>query len=79
MVNVVLIFEDSFNIDIGMVNIVVSIIVLFLGMFVVGVGGFVDKYGRIKFMNIGIILNILGLLLIIILNIFLLFIIGRLI
>ena len=48
-------------------------------MFVVGAGGLADKYGRIKLTNIGIILNILGSLLIIISNIPLLLIIGRLI
>ncbi|HGO3387411.1 TPA: multidrug efflux MFS transporter NorB [Staphylococcus aureus] len=79
LVNVVLILEDSFNTDIGTVNIAVSITALFSGMFVVGVGGLADKYGRIKLTNIGIILNILGSLLIIISNIPLLLIIGRLI
>lgn len=79
LVNVVLILEDSFNTDIGTVNITVSITALFSGMFVVGVGGLADKYGRIKLTNIGIILNILGSLLIIISNIPLLLIIGRLI
>ena len=79
MVNVVPILEDSFNTDIGTVNIAVSITALFSGMFVVGAGGLADKYGRIKLTNIGIILNILGSLLIIISNIPLLLIIGRLI
>ncbi|NGG21215.1 multidrug efflux MFS transporter NorB, partial [Staphylococcus aureus] len=79
LVNVVPILEDSFNTDIGTVNIAVSITALFSGMFVVGAGGLADKYGRIKLTNIGIILNILGSLLIIISNIPLLLIIGRLI
>lgn len=79
LVNVVPILEDSFNTDIGTVNIAVSITALFSGMFVVGSGGLADKYGRIKLTNIGIILNILGSLLIIISNIPLLLIIGRLI
>ncbi|MBE7582654.1 MFS transporter [Staphylococcus aureus] len=64
LVNVVPILEDSFNTDIGTVNIAVSITALFSGMFVVGAGGLADKYGRIKLTNIGIILNILGSLLI---------------
>ncbi len=63
------ILEDSFNIDIGTVNIAVSITALFSGMFVVGAGGLADKYGRIDFTTFGIILNILGSLLIIISNI----------
>ena len=79
LVNVVPILEDSFNTDIGTVNIAVSITALFSGMFVVGAGGLADKYGRIKLTNIGIILNILGSLLIIISNIPLLLILGRLI
>ncbi|HHD6547553.1 TPA: MFS transporter, partial [Staphylococcus aureus] len=48
LVNVVPILEDSFNTDIGTVNIAVSITALFSGMFVVGAGGLADKYGRIK-------------------------------
>ncbi|MGT0244139.1 MFS transporter [Staphylococcus aureus] len=79
LVNVVPILEDSFNTDIGTVNIAVSITALFSGMFVAVAGGLADKYGRIKLTNIGIILNILGSLLIIISNIPLLLIIGRLI
>ncbi len=79
LVNVVPILEDSFNTDIGTVLFAVSITALFSGMFVVGAGGLADKYGRIKLTNIGIILNILGSLLIIISNIPLLLIIGRLI
>lgn len=38
LVNVVPILEDSFNTDIGTVNIAVSITALFSGMFVVGAG-----------------------------------------
>ncbi len=82
LVNVVPILEDSFNTDIGTVNIsAVSITALFSGMFfVVGAGGLADKYGQIKLTNIGIILNILGsLLMIYSRNIPLLLIIGRLI
>lgn len=79
LVNVVPILEDSFNTDIGTINIAVSITALFSGMFVVGAGGLADKYGRIKLTNIGIILSILGSLLIIISNVPLLLIIGRLI
>ncbi len=80
LVNVVPILEDSFSTDIGMVNIAVSITALFSGMFVEQeAGSLVDKYGRIKLTNIGIILNILGSLLIIISKIPLLLILGRLI
>ena len=79
LVNVVPILEDSFNTDIGTINIAVSITALFSGMFVVGAGGLADKYGRIKLTNIGIILSILGSLLIIVSNVPLLLIIGRLI
>lgn len=60
----------------GIISIVVSLIVLFLGMFVVGVGGLVDKIGCVKMMNIGLLLSIIGLVLIIIINLLVLLILG---
>lgn len=79
LVNVVPNLQNSFNADSGTINIAVSITALFSGMFVVGAGGLADKYGRVKLTNIGLVLNVIGCLLIVITNIPLLLIIGRVI
>lgn len=57
--------------DIGVLS-----MVLFLGLFIVVIGGLVDKFGWVKFIFIGFCLNIIGFLLIVLVNGVVLFIMG---
>lgn len=79
LVNVVPNLQQSFGADMGTISIAVSLTALFSGMFVVGAGGIADKIGRVKMTNIGLILSIIGSALIIISNLPLLLILGRVI
>lgn len=56
--------RNDLGIDVNISNIAVSITALFSGIFIVLVGGFGDKFGRIKVTKIGLILSIIGSLLI---------------
>ncbi|SUJ98555.1 antibiotic resistance-related transmembrane efflux protein [Staphylococcus agnetis] len=79
LVNVVPPLQKSFDTDVGTISIAISLTALFSGMFVVGAGGLADKIGRIKMTNIGLLLSIIGSILIIISNLPLLLIIGRIV
>ncbi|MDG0843716.1 MFS transporter [Staphylococcus equorum] len=79
LLNVVPTLQQSFNSNIGTVSIAVSITALFSGMFVVGAGSLADKVGRVKITYIGLWLSIIGSLLIIVSNLPILLIIGRVI
>ncbi|WP_341636764.1 MFS transporter [Staphylococcus casei] len=79
LLNVVPTLQQSFSSDIGTVSIAVSITALFSGMFVVGAGSLADKVGRVKITYIGLWLSIIGSLLIIITNLPVLLILGRVI
>lgn len=47
-------------IDAASLNLAVSITALFSGLFIVMMGGFADRVGRVKITLLGIILNVLG-------------------
>lgn len=79
LLNVVPTLQQSFNSNIGTVSIAVSITALFSGMFVVGAGSLADKVGRVKITYIGLWLSIIGSLLIIVSNLSILLIVGRVI
>ena len=48
------------GIDVSSSNLAVSITALFSGMFIVLMGGFSDRFGRLKLIRLGLILSILG-------------------
>lgn len=52
------------GIDVGSSNLAVSITALFSGMFIVLMGDFSDRFGRLKLIRLGLVLSILGSLLI---------------
>lgn len=79
LLNVVPTLQQSFNSNIGTISIAVSITALFSGMFVVGAGSLADKVGRVRITYFGLWLSIIGYLLIIISNLPILLIIGRVI
>lgn len=79
LLNVVPTLQQSFDSNIGTISIAVSITALFSGMFVVGAGSLADKVGRVKITYIGLWLSIIGSLLIIISNLPVLLILGRVI
>ncbi|MEX5673140.1 MFS transporter [Staphylococcus cohnii species complex 1661] len=79
LLNVVPTLQQSFNSNIGTISIAVSITALFSGMFVVGAGSLADKVGRVRIIYFGLWLSIIGSLLIIISNLPILLIIGRVI
>ena len=79
LLNVVPTLQQSFDSNIGTISIAVSITALFSGMFVVGAGSLADKVGRVRITYIGLWLSIIGSLLIIISNLPILLIIGRVI
>lgn len=47
-----------------LMNTAISLAALFAGMFVVIAGGFGDRYGRVRFLTIGLVINIVGSLLV---------------
>ena len=79
LLNVVPTLQQSFDSNIGTISIAVSITALFSGVFVVGAGSLADKVGRVKITYIGLWLSIIGSLLIIISNLPVLLILGRVI
>lgn len=79
LLNVVPTLQQSFDSNIGTISIAVSITALFSGMFVVGAGSLADKVGRVRITYCGLWLSIIGSLLIIISNLPILLIIGRVI
>ena len=79
LLNIVPTLQQSFNSNIGTISIAVSITALFSGMFVVGAGSLADKVGRVRITYFGLWLSIIGSLLIIISNLPILLIIGRVI
>lgn len=79
LLNVVPTLQQSFDSNIGTISIAVSITALFSGMFVVGAGSLADKVGRVKITYIGLWLSIIGSLLIIISNLPVLLILGKVI
>lgn len=64
MLNIGPIMANELGIEMSVMNIAVSIAALFSGIFVVVVGGLADRMGRVKAINIGFVLNIIGSLII---------------
>lgn len=56
--------QKDLGLDANLMNIAVAITALFSGMFIVVMGGLADRVGRVKIMNLGFILSIVGALLI---------------
>lgn len=64
LLNVIPGIQGSLGIERTLGNLAVSITSLFSGIFIVVAGGLADRLGRVRFMNVGIYLSILGSLLI---------------
>ena len=64
LLNVIPGIQDALGIERTLGNLAVSITSLFSGIFIVVAGGLADRLGRVKIMNVGIYLSILGSLLI---------------
>ena len=77
LVNIVPVLQSSFNTDMGLINIAISLTALFSGLFIVGAGDVADKFGRVKMTYLGLGLNILGSLLLIISPVPWLLLVGR--
>ncbi|MBF0713631.1 MFS transporter [Gemella sp. GH3] len=77
MLNIAPDVQKDLSISQGALNIGISITALFSGLFIVMVGGLADKVGRVKFVYIGLLLNIVGSFLLTISFESSLFIIGR--
>lgn len=60
MLNIAPDVQKDLAISQGAMNIGISITALFSGLFIVMIGGLADKLGRVKFVYIGLILNIVG-------------------
>lgn len=77
MVNIVPAVQDDLDIELGIINIAISLTSLFSGMFIVVAGGLADKIGRKKITYLGLILSVVGSLLLVITQGAVLLIIGR--
>lgn len=60
MVNIVPAVQEDLSINLGTLNIAISITSLFSGMFIVVAGGLADRIGRKKITYVGLILSLLG-------------------
>lgn len=66
LVNIVPDLQKSYSTNDGIISTAVSLTALLCGLFVVGTGGLADRYGRMKMIYIGLVLNIIGSILIVI-------------
>lgn len=71
------IVQNTYGTTNEVINIAISLVSLFTGVFMVTAGGFADHYGRVKIMRIGLILSIIGSLLLIISHADWLLLLGR--
>ncbi|WP_138419334.1 MFS transporter [Aquibacillus sediminis] len=60
MVNIVPAVQEDLGVELGVLNIAISLTSLFSGLFIVVAGGLADRIGRKKFTNIGLILSVIG-------------------
>src|SRR5690554_5990203 len=60
ILNIATTIRMDLGISVDASNTAVSLAALFSGMFIVVLGGFGDKYGRIKITKIGLVLSIIG-------------------
>ncbi|WP_051359305.1 MFS transporter [Paucisalibacillus globulus] len=77
MVNIVPAVQADLGVDLGVLNIAISLTSLFSGMFIVVAGGMADRIGRKKITYIGLILSVIGSLLLVLAQGATLLIIGR--
>lgn len=77
IVNIVNDVQTSFSSNVSTIGTAVSITSLLCGLLVVGSGGMADRYGRVKMVYIGLVLNIIGSILVICSSFTVLLIIGR--
>lgn len=62
--NISPVMAEDLGIEISLMNIAVSITALFSGIFIVVVGSLADRFGRVKMVQIGFVLSIIGSLLV---------------
>lgn len=79
LLNTVPAVEQSVGIPLPSLNLAVSLTALFSGCFVVVAGSFADKFGRVRFTQIGLLLSIIGSLCLILATESILFSVGRII
>jgi MFS transporter, DHA2 family, multidrug resistance protein len=77
MVNIVPAVQKDLGVELGVLNIAISLTSLFSGMFIVVAGGMADRLGRKKITYIGLILSVIGSLLLVLAQGATLLIIGR--
>ncbi|SHF95894.1 MFS transporter [Ornithinibacillus halophilus] len=77
MVNIVPAVQEDLGVNLGALNIAISLTSLFSGMFIVVAGGLADRLGRKKITYLGLILSIAGSLLLVLAQGSVLLIIGR--
>jgi MFS transporter, DHA2 family, multidrug resistance protein len=77
MVNIVPAVQSDLGVDLGVLNIAISLTSLFSGMFIVVAGGMADRLGRKKLTYIGLILSVVGSLALVLAQGAILLIVGR--
>lgn len=77
MVNIVPAVQSDLGVDLGVLNIAISLTSLFSGMFIVVAGGMADRMGRKKLTYIGLILSVVGSLALVLAQGAVLLIVGR--
>lgn len=65
MVNIVPAVQQDLGVDLGVINIAISLTSLFSGLFIVVAGGLADRFGRKMVTNVGLVFNIIGSLLLV--------------
>jgi DHA2 family multidrug resistance protein-like MFS transporter len=79
VVNIVPAIQEDVAIPLGSLNLAISLTGLFSGCFIVVAGGLADRFGRVKFTQLGFVLSIAGCLCLITAQNSLLFAVGRII
>ncbi|WP_087973306.1 MFS transporter [Oceanobacillus rekensis] len=77
MVNIVPAVQADLGVELGTLNIAISLTSLFSGMFIVVAGGMADRLGRKKITYVGLVLSVIGSLLLVLAQGSVLLIIGR--
>ncbi|HET7583007.1 MAG TPA: MFS transporter, partial [Candidatus Limnocylindria bacterium] len=62
--NIASTMATDLGVDMSVMNIAVSITALFSGIFIVVMGGLADRFGRVRIVQLGFVLNIIGSLLV---------------
>ncbi|QHS21469.1 MFS transporter [Virgibacillus sp. MSP4-1] len=77
MVNIVPAVREGLGVNLGTLNIAISLTSLFSGLFIVVAGGLADRIGRKKITYLGLILSVIGSLLLVLAQGAILLIVGR--